>query len=183
MSLPRAGAGSHAPENELRVIVDAQIVLAMFLTRRDRPDATSPKRQLLRLLTVPTFHWLWTPDIIHDYQRGADAIEADKRITRRAEFDRVGFQLLAGALQLRSPVIVSSTTLRDARRRISQAPRASQRDLGDAIYLACAVDGQADLLTTEDSDLRSLGEAYQNVRIVSWNELKVQLVSRGLIAG
>lgn len=44
------------------------------------------------------------------------------------------------------------------RRRISQAPREVERDLEDAVYLACAVDGEAHLLTTEDSDLRLLGE-------------------------
>src|SRR5438132_3774419 len=72
-------------ENELRVVVDAQIVLAMFLTRRDRPKAASPKRQLLNLLAQPTFRWLWSPDIINDYERGANAVEADERIIRRAE--------------------------------------------------------------------------------------------------
>ena len=53
-------------ENELRVVVDAQIVLAMFLVRRDRPGVTSQKRQLLTLLPTSTFRWLWTPDIIDD---------------------------------------------------------------------------------------------------------------------
>ena len=66
--------------------MDAQIVLAMFLARRDRPSVTSPKRQLLRLLPESTFRWLWTPDIINDYERGAAAIEADERMMLRAEF-------------------------------------------------------------------------------------------------
>jgi len=55
---------------------------------------------------------------------------------------------------------VSIASMRNARRRISQAPRSAERDLDDAIYLACAVDGYAHLLTTEDSDLRLLGESY-----------------------
>ncbi len=101
----------------------------MFLIRRDRPDAISPKRQLLKLLANPTFHWLWSQDIINDYERGADAIEADERIMRRAEFDRVGFQLFLAALQLEPPVAVSVTTMRNARRRISQSPRTAERDL------------------------------------------------------
>jgi len=172
---------TNASGNDLRVVVDAQIVLAMFLTRRDRPDAISPKRQLLNLLALPTFHWLWTPDIINDYERGAEAIEADERIMRRAEFDRVGFRLFLAALQLEPAVNISVTTMRDARRRISQAPRAAERDLDDAVYLACAVDGEAHLLTTEDSDLRLLGETYQSVRIVNWNELKATLAERGLM--
>ncbi|HMH45938.1 MAG TPA: PIN domain-containing protein, partial [Pyrinomonadaceae bacterium] len=127
------------------------------------------------------FHWLWTPDIINDYGRGAEAIEADERIIRRAEFDRIGFELLLAALQLEPAVGVSVKTMRDARRRISQAPRAAERDLDDAVYLACAVDGHAQLLVTEDSDLRSLGETYQNVYIVNWNELEVELSKRGLM--
>ena len=73
-----AAEPTNAGESDLRVVVDAQIVLAMFLIRRDRPDAISPKRQLLNLLALPTFHWLWTPDIINDYERGAEAIEADE---------------------------------------------------------------------------------------------------------
>ncbi len=169
-------------ENELRIVVDAQIVLAMFLARRDRPGVTSPQRQLLKLLPESTFRWLWTPDIINDYERGAAAIEADERMMLRAEFDRVGFQLFLAALQLWPPVSVSITTMRNARRRISQAPREAERDLEDAVYLACAVDGEAHLLTTEDSDLRLLGETYQGVPIVNWNELKAELAERGLMA-
>lgn len=179
--MPPAADQGNTAENELRVVVDAQIVLAMFLARRDRPGHTSPKRQLLKLLPTSTFRWLWTPDIINDYERGAAAIEADERIMLRVEFDRVGFQLFLAALQLWPPVNVSITTMRNARHRISQAPRAAERDLEDAVYLACAVDGQAHLLTTEDSDLRSLGDTYQGVPIVNWNELEVELAKRGLM--
>src|SRR5258706_6571069 len=46
-----------------------------------------------------------------------------------------------------------------------------ERALDDAVYLACAVDGEAHLLTTEESDLRLLGDTYQDVPIVSWREL------------
>jgi hypothetical protein len=92
-------------EEELRVVVDAQIVLTMFLARRDRPGLVSPKRELQGLLTEPKFRWLWTPDIINDYERSADAIESDNRIMRRAEFDRVGFQLFLAALQLWPPAV------------------------------------------------------------------------------
>lgn len=38
-----------SPE-ELRVVVDANITLAMFLARRDQPMVASPKRVLLSLL-------------------------------------------------------------------------------------------------------------------------------------
>jgi hypothetical protein len=72
----------------LRVVVDAQITLAMFLVRRDRPRESPIKRVLLRLLPLPTFHWPGTPDILADYERGASAIEQDARIMRRAAFDR-----------------------------------------------------------------------------------------------
>ena len=73
------------------------------------------------------------------------------------------------------------TTLRNARRRISQAPRSAERDLDDAIYLACAVDGDAHLLTTEDSDLRLLGDSYEGVLIIGWRDLKAELASLGFI--
>ena len=178
--MPPAPDQTNIDENELRVVVDAQIVLAMFLTRRDKPEAISPKRGLLKLLTVPTFRWLWTPDIIDDYERGADAIEADEKIIRRADFDRTAFELFLAALQLSQPVRVSVTTLRDARRRISQAPRAAERDLEDAVYLACAVDGNAHLLTTEDSDLHLLGITYEGVHIVNWRDFKEELSKQGL---
>ena len=176
------GDQTNVGESGLRVVVDAQIVLAMFLTRRDNPEAVSPKRALLRLLTVPTLCWLWTPDIINDYERGAEAIEADEKIIRRADFNRVAFELFLAALQLSPPVTISVTTLRNARIRISQAPRAAERDLEDAIYLACAVDGEAHLLTTEDSDLHLLGTTYQGVRIVSWREFKDVLSRRGVLS-
>jgi len=168
---------------ELRVVVDAQIVLAMFLARRDDPELVSSKRQLLRLPRVPSFHWLWSPDIISDYESGALAIESDERIMRRAAFDRLGFELFLATLRLTPAVRVSATTMRRARRRIEQAPRAAERDLADAVYLACAVDGGAHLITTEDSDLRSLGDEYEGVLILSWNEFLAYLRQHGLIAG
>ena len=166
---------------ELRVVVDAQIVLAMFLARRDDPGWRSPKRKLLRLLSVPSFHWLWSADIISDYEQGAQAIEADERIMRRAVFDRLGFELFLATLRLSPAVKVSATTMRKARRRIEQAPRAAERDLEDAVYLACAVDGEAHLITTQDSDLRSLGDEYEGVRILSWDEFRDYLRRRGLL--
>lgn len=170
------------PVEELRVVVDAQIVLAMFLVRRDRPEVRSRKRELVGLLAHPRFHWLWSPDILADYERGARAVETDERITKRAMFDRAGFELLLAAMQITPPVIVSVSTMRAARRRIAQAPRTAERDLDDAVYLACAVDGKAHLLTTEDSDLRSLGDAYEGVAIVSWLELRDTLLKGGYIS-
>lgn len=164
----------------LRVVVDANLVLAMFLVRRDTPTRLSPKRHLISLLPSPDFRWLWTNDITSDYERGAWAIEADKRLMGRALFDRAGFNLLLAALQLHPPVDVSATTLRAARRRIQQAVRARDLDLDDAIYLACAVDGDARLLTSQDSDLHSLGEMYEGVRIVNWVGLAEELRACGL---
>ncbi len=178
--MPPAADQTNISESELRVVVDAQIVLAMFLTRRDKAEAISPKRELLKLLPEPTFRWLWTPDIINDYECGADAIESDEKIIRRAKFDRVAFELFLAALQLAPPVAISITTLRNARQRISQAPRAAERDLEDAIYLACAVDGDAHLLTTEDSDLQLLGGTYEGVTIVNWRHFMDELSRRGL---
>ena len=166
---------SESEATELRVVVDAQIVLAMFLARRDRPEWRSPKRQLLKLLATSSFHWLWSPDIISDYERGAQAIESDDRIMRRAVFDRLGFELFLATLRLTPAVRVTATTMRKARRRIEQAPRVAERDLEDAVYLACAVDGGAHLITTEDSDLRSLGDEYVGVRILSWSEFRDHL--------
>lgn len=166
---------------QLRVVVDAQIVLSMFLVRRDRPEARSSKRVLLGLLTSPRFRWLWSPDILADYERGAQAVETNERMTKRAVFDRAGFELLLAALQLTPPVVVSVSTMRAARRRITQATRTAERDLDDAVYLACAVDGNAHLLTTEDSDLRSLGSEYEGLQIVGWNDLKSELLERKLM--
>jgi predicted nucleic acid-binding protein len=167
----------------LRVVVDANITLAIFLVRRDQPTQLSPKRQLLNLLPTPNFRWLWHPDILSDYARGAAAIEQDARLQKRAVFDRAGFELLLSALQLYPVETVTTTTLRQARRRIAQAPRARDLDLDDAIYLATAVDGQAHLLTSQDSDLLSLGEAYEEIKIVDWQGMKCELRKRGLSGG
>lgn len=167
--------------HQLRVVVDANVTLAMFLVRRDRPAQLSSKRILLSLLPTSNFRWLWHPDILADYERGAAALEQEPRVLKRAVFDRAGFQLLLNTLQLYPPVAVSVTTLRAARRRISQAAQARDLDLDDAIYLASAVDGAAHLLTSQDSDLLSLGGAYEEVSIVDWQGLVRELKTRGLV--
>jgi len=61
-------------QDELRVAVGVQIALAMFLVRRDQPNVRSPKRELLRLLPSERFRWLWTPDILADYEFGATTL-------------------------------------------------------------------------------------------------------------
>lgn len=83
--------------------------------------------------------------------------------------------LALATLKLTPAVRVSATTIRKAPRRIEQAARASERDLEDAIYLACAVDGGAHLITKEDSNLRSLGNEYEGVLILSWDEFRSHL--------
>jgi len=174
---PSQGASEHVQPSPdmLRVVVDANITLAIFLARRDQPSVVSSKRALLDLLPSAQFRWLWSPDIIADYERGALAIENDARIQRKAVFDRTGFQLFLAALQLLPPVEVSATSLRAARRRLDQATRERDRDLDDAIYLACAVDGGARLLTSEDSDLLNLGSVYEGVQIVNWRAFATEL--------
>jgi predicted nucleic acid-binding protein len=104
-------------------------------------------------------------------------------LQKRAVFGRAGFALLLSALQLYPVETVTATTLRQARRRIAQAPRARDLDLDDAIYLATAVDGQAHLLTSQDSDLLSLGEAYEEIQIVDWQGMKRELRKRSLSGG
>jgi hypothetical protein len=165
----------------LRAVIDANITLAMFPARRDRPLVASPKRVLLSLLPSTNFRWLWNSDIIADYERGALAIENDARIQRKAVFDRIGFRLFLAALRLPSPVEVSTTTLRAARRRIDQATKQRDRDLDDAIYLACAVDGDAQLLTSQDPDLLNLGSIYEGVQSVNWPAFAAELRNRQLL--
>lgn len=168
--------------NDFRVVVDAQIALAMFLVRRDRPAEVPTKRLLLQLLPSPSFSWLWTPDILWDYERGAAAIEQDQRLMRQAVFDRVGFQLLLSALQIYPSISVSATTLGQVRQRMGQSSRSRERDLDDAIYLACAIDGEAHVLTSQDSSLLSLGSPYEGIHIVTWTELLVDLQTRGFVS-
>jgi predicted nucleic acid-binding protein len=63
--------------------------------------------------------------------------------------------------------------------RISRAPRDAERDHEDAIYFACAVDGNAHLLTIEDSDLHLLGSTFEGVRIVNWRDFSDRLSGGG----
>ena len=165
----------------LRVVVDANITLSMFLVRRDQPTRVSAKRILLQFLPSTDFRWLWSPDMIADYQRGSLSIESNGRIQRRAIFDRAGFEIFLSALQLLPPIEVTATSLRAARRRLQQATRERDRDPDDAIYLACAVDGKARLLTSEDSDLLQLGDQYEGVEVVNWQGLAAELRSRRLL--
>lgn len=166
--------------DEFRLVIDAQIVLSMFLVRRDRPGEVSPKRRLLQLLAAPGIRWLWSPDIIADYEAGAWAIENNQKLMARAAFDRTGFTLFTQALRFYPRVRVSAETMKRARRRLEQAVKAKDRDLDDAVYLACAVDGNAFLLVSKDSDLRSLGDEYEGVRIAGWQRLEEELQARGI---
>lgn len=165
----------------VRVVVDAQIVLAMFMVSRHTPARRSPKLRLLHLLSSPDFRWLWSPDVMNDCRRGALVLEAGRKFRARAIFDRIGFERLLDALQVFPAVDVTSSTLRAARRRIEEMPRARDRDLDDAIYLACAVDGNAHLLTSQDSDLLLLGDDYEGVRIVDWLQFESELKVCGLL--
>ena len=165
--------------DEFRLVIDAQIVLSMFLVRRDRPGEVSPKRRLLQL-AAPGVRWLWSPDIIADYEAGARAIENNQKLMARAAFDRTGFTLFTQALRFHPRVKVSAETMKRARRRLEQAVKAKDRDLDDAVYLACAVDGDAFLLVSKDSDLRSLGDDYEGVRIAGWQRLEEELQTRGI---
>lgn len=69
---------------------------------RDAPASVSPKRQLLRLLTSasfhwlwsPEFHWLWSPDVISDYERGAAAVEANGRLAHEGRLRPPGLRAL-----------------------------------------------------------------------------------------
>ena len=115
-----------------------------------------------------------------NYERGASAIEQDARIMRRAAFDRLGWHFMLAALQLHPPIRVTVTALREARRRIAQAIQARQRDLDDAIYLACAVDGGAHVLTSNNATLLGLGSPYEGVRIATWPEFVEVLQACGL---
>lgn len=165
---------------KFRVVMDAQVVLSMLLVRRDRPDAVSPKRRLLTLLTMPGVEWLWTPDIIADYESGTWAIENSPKLMACAAFDRTGFTLFTQALRLQQKVKVSAETMKRARRRLEQAMKAKDRDLDDAVYLACAVDGDAFLLVSKDSDLRALGAEYEGVLIAGWQRLEEELRARDI---
>src|SRR5437763_3000234 len=96
----------------------------MFLVRRDRPGEVSPKRRLLQLLAAPGVRWLWSPDIIADYEAGARAIENNQKLMVRAAFDRTGFTLFTQALRFHPRVKVSAETMKRARRRLEQAVKA-----------------------------------------------------------
>ncbi len=91
------------------------------------------------------------------------------------------FRLFLAALRLPPPIEVSATTLRAASRRIDQATKERDRDLHDAIYLACAVDGDAQLLTFQDSDLLNRGSVYESVQIVNWLAFAAELGNRQLL--
>lgn len=129
---------------------------------------------------MPRVTWLWTPDIIADYESGAWAIENNRRLLARAAFDRTGFTLFIQALEFQEKVRVSAETMKRARRRLGQAVKAKDRDLDDAVYLAAAVDGNAFLLVSKDSDLRTLGDEYEGVLIAGWQRLEDELRARAI---
>jgi predicted nucleic acid-binding protein len=92
----------------------------------------------------------------------------------------VELTLFIQALRFHEKVKVSAETMKQARRRLEQAVKAKDRDLDDAVYLAAAVDGDAFLLVSKDSDLRSLGDEYEGVLIAGWQRLEDELRARAI---
>ena len=164
-------------ERALRVVIDAQLVLRMFVVPLDRPDYEPPTRILLRYFGTPRLVWLWTPEILEDYRDGAAEMASTPRFRARAEFDHEGFEHLQALFYLTPPVRMTAEALAAARTRISQSAHARERDTDDAIYLACAVDGQADLIASADRSILSLGDEYKGVRIVGALQLRQELLA------
>ncbi|HQR38942.1 MAG TPA: PIN domain-containing protein [Blastocatellia bacterium] len=163
-------------ERPLRVVIDAQLVLRMFVVPLDRPDYEPPTRILLRHVGTPQLSWLWTPEILEDYRDGAAVMVSEPRFRARAEFDHQGFELLQGLFYQSPPVEVTAGTIAAARSRISQSARVRARDTDDAIYLACAVDGRADFVASNDQSILSLGAEYDSVRIADVRQLREELL-------
>ncbi len=159
----------------LRVVVDAQIVLRMFVVPLDRPDYEPPTRILLRHFGSPLLNWLWTPEIVEDYREGAAVMVSAPRFRAKAEFDHQGFELLLSLFYQSPPVMISAGSLSAARARISQSARKREQDKEDAIYLACAADGQADLVVSNDATILSIGDEYEGIRVIDARRLRDEL--------
>lgn len=62
---------------------------------------------------------------------------------------------------------------------IRSGSQVRERDLNDAIYLTCVVDGDAHVLASRHLSLLNIGSPYEGVRIVTWAALLVELQARG----
>ncbi len=149
----------------------------MFVVPLDRPDYEPPTRILLRYLGTPLITWLWTPEIVEDYREGAAVMVSAPRFRARAEFDHQGFELLLSLFYQSPPVMVSAGSLSAARTRISQSARMRDQDKDDAIYLACAADGRADLVASTDQSILSLGHEHEGIRVIGARRIREELLS------
>ena|SRR3989338_7574052 len=143
-----------------RAVIDTNIVVRAFLLHPQKPK--SPARRMIQsFLTRQSFIWLWSEDILNEYKNTLDSISLRKDILKHGyKVDLDLGQMFTNSLSLLGEKVeITVHSLREARRQIS--------DLDDSHFLALAIDGKANVITTGDSDIYKLGSTYSGIEILS----------------
>lgn len=154
----------------LRVVIDTNIVVRAFLLHPRKP--TSQARKIIELfLGRQPFIWLWSEDIINEYKDTLLNISQRKDILKKEyKVDLDLAQIFISTLYvLGEKVEITAHSLGEARKQIC--------DPDDSHFLATALDGEADVITTGDSDIYKLGSHYKQIEILSLQQFlkKVKL--------
>lgn len=144
----------------IRAVIDTNIIVRAFLLHPQKPK--SHAREMIKLfLEKQPFVWLWSEDVINEYKETLLNIGQRKDILKKGyKVDLDLAQIFISTLYvLGEKVKVSAHSLGEARKQIS--------DPDDSHFLATALDGRADIITTGDSDIYKLGSHYKQIKILS----------------
>lgn len=134
----------------LRVVVDTNIFVSAQLSRSGAPA------QVLNSWREHRFIMLTSPDIIAEVTETlAGFIGRAPYAVSQQDVDEVVFLLKTVAVEVPGRADVSDAGI---------------SDLDDLIFLACAVDGEADFIASGDKHLKSL-KIYRSIPIVTAREL------------
>jgi len=125
----------------MRVVIDTNVLVSAII--RDR----KPETVILFVVANPDIEWIVTPGISDEY----------KNVIRRPKF-----KLPTNILNHWIELIDSATTVITEKSPVIIFPR----DQKDAMFLECALIGQADLLITGDGDFKD-AKKLNNTKILS----------------
>jgi putative PIN family toxin of toxin-antitoxin system len=125
----------------MRIVIDTNVLISAIL--RDR----KPEAVILFVVSNPDIEWIVTPDISDEY----------KNVLRRPKF-----RLPSNILNHWTKLIDSATTVITEKSPAIIFPR----DQKDAIFLECALIGDADFLITGDGDFKD-AKKLNNTKILS----------------
>lgn len=144
---PNIGKKSVPENSNLRVVLDSNVLISVFLAETQTQLSTELYRQ------CAMSDMLYTAEAILEETRGV-LLERERIRRRYAYLDEEVEQFIV--LVREDSMVVSELP----------AVHAVERDPDDDVIVACAIAADADYIVSRDKDLLDLGE-YQGIKIVS----------------